>query len=154
MTPTVRSHVDHRERCAVITTDFDHPLDVVWTLFSDPAKLARWWGPPGVPMRVDHHDLRPGGTVDITVTHDDAVIHGRWTIQRVDAPHHLEFTFESDGLEPTRISVALAAVTDTSATMSITARFATDELLQHALDIGFADAVARSCRTATEALDA
>ncbi|MHB1138202.1 MAG: SRPBCC domain-containing protein, partial [Microthrixaceae bacterium] len=67
MNPTVHSRVDPAARSVVITTEFDHPVATVWTLFSDPTKLARWWGPPGLPMTVDRHDLRPGGVVEVTV---------------------------------------------------------------------------------------
>ncbi|MDQ2678449.1 MAG: SRPBCC domain-containing protein [Actinomycetota bacterium] len=148
MKPKVQSHVDHAERAAVLTTDFDHPIEVVWTLFSDPAKLERWWGPPGMPMTVDRHDLRPGGTVEVTVTTDGGVIRGHWTIRAVDAPTHLSFTFESDGLDPTAITVDITATSDASATMAITARFVTDDDLRHALDIGFTEGLARSCASA------
>ena len=65
MTPTVHSHIDADERAVVITTSFDHPVAVVWSLFSDPTRLARWWGPPGMPMTIDHHELRAGGTVEV-----------------------------------------------------------------------------------------
>ncbi len=46
MTSRVQSQVDSAERVAVITTSFDSPVDGVWSLFSGPTKLARWWGPP------------------------------------------------------------------------------------------------------------
>ena len=150
MTPTVLSHVDPVERTAVITTEFDHPVEVVWTLFSDPTKLARWWGPPGMPMTVDRHELRPGGTVVVTVTTDEGSIEGRWSVHTVDAPHRLAFAFESTGLDPTEITVDITATSSTSATMRVTARFATDDRLQHALGIGFHEGLARSCAAAHE----
>jgi len=152
MTPTVLSHVDPVGRTAVITTEFDHPVELVWTLFSDPTKLARWWGPPGMPMTVDRHELRPGGTVVVTVTTDDGSIEGRWSVHTVDAPHRLTFAFESTGLEPTEITVDITARSNTSATMQITARFATDDRLQHALGIGFHEGLARSCAAAHEVI--
>lgn len=154
MTPAVNSHVDTAERTAVITTFFDRPVDVVWTLFSDPTKLARWWGPPGMPTAIDRHDLRPGGSVRLTVTTSDAEIRGRWSIHEVAAPHTLSFTFSSDGLSPTEITVHLEATTDSSTSMTITARFASDDTLRHALDIGFVDGIARSCATAHEVIAA
>ena len=153
MTRTVLSHVDPVGRTAVITTEFDHPVELVWTLFSDPTKLARWWGPPGMPMTVDRHELRPGGTVVVTVTTDDGSIEGRWSVHTVDAPHRLTFAFESTGLEPTEITVDITATSSTSARMQLTARFATDDTLQHALDIGVHEGLARSCAAAHQVVD-
>lgn len=150
MKPAVSSHVDTAERTAVITTSFDHPVEVVWTLFSDPAKLARWWGPPGMPMTVDHHDLRPGGLVEVTVTAGHGEFRGRWDVHEVAAPHRLSFTFSSDGLGPTEISVELEAESHASTTMTLQARFASDDEVRHALDIGFVDGVLRSCTAAHE----
>lgn len=152
MTPAVTSRVDTTERTAVITTAFDHPNDVVWTLFSDPTKLARWWGPPGMPMAIDRHDLRPGGAIELTVTTGDTVIRGRWSIHEVTAPHTLTFTFSSEGLAPTEITVHLSAASDTSTTMRITERFTSDDTMRHALDIGFVKGIVRSCTGAHEVI--
>jgi uncharacterized protein YndB with AHSA1/START domain len=88
--------VNTAERTAVITTAFEASAAATWGLFSDPTKLARWWGPPGVPMTVDHHDLRPGGTVEITAATTQGEVRGHWTIHHVAAPHELAFTFTSD----------------------------------------------------------
>jgi uncharacterized protein YndB with AHSA1/START domain len=154
MTPAVDSWVDNARRAAVITTSFDHPAEVVWSLFADPDKLARWWGPPGAPMTIERHDLRPGGAVELTVTTGGTRIRGRWDIHEVAAPHGLGFTFSSDGLDPTEITVEIGAGSAGSTTLTITARFATDDHWRHALRIGFVDGVARSCTTAHEAIDA
>jgi uncharacterized protein YndB with AHSA1/START domain len=150
MSRAVNSRVDRAERTAVITTTFDHPVDAVWALFSDPTKLARWWGPPGMPMTVDRHDLRPGGSVEVTVSADGEVIRGRWAIHEVAAPHTLSFTFSSDGLDPTEIAVAIRAASDGSTTMTLTARFGSDADLRHAMDIGFVDGLVRSCNAALD----
>lgn len=154
MNPAVRSRVDSADRTAVITTSFEHPVDAVWTLFSDPTKLVRWWGPPGMPMTIDHHDLRPGGSVEVTVSTDGGEIRGRWAIHEVAVPHTLRFTFSSDGLDPTEISVAIDAASDSSTTMTITARFRSDASMRHAMDIGFVDGIVRSCTTALDVVAA
>lgn len=154
MNPAVSSHVDEVRRTAVITTRFEHPVEVVWTLWSDAAKLARWWGPPGMPMTVDHHDLRAGGSVELTVDTPGGTIRGRWSIHAVAAPHALAFTFESDGLDPTEISVEITAASPSSTAMTVTARFASDAAMHHAVEIGFVAGVARSCAQAPSVLDA
>lgn len=148
----VRAEVDPAERRATLITTFERPLDVVWTLWSDPQKLARWWGPPGIPLTVDHHDLRPGGRVEVTAHLPAQVIRARWTVTAVEPPRHLRFTFASDGLEPTEIVVRLEPTSDATTAMTLTAGFATDADLAHALRIGFVDGLTRSCRSAAAAL--
>lgn len=148
MTGRVDATVDPAARIATITTTFERPLADVWSLWSDPDKLARWWGPPGIPMTVDHHDLRPGGRVEVTVRAGSAVIRGQWSVAEVEPPRSLRFTFSSDGLEPTEIEVAIDPVTDTTTAMVVTARFASDVDLDHALAIGFVDGLTRSVRSA------
>ncbi len=154
MTAAVTSRVDAAERSAVITTSFDHPVEVVWTLFSDPGKLARWWGPPGMPMTIERHDLRPGGSVELTVSAGGDEIRARWAIHEVAAPHTLHFTFSSDGLDPTDVTVTIAAASDSSATLTITVRFRSDADMRHAIDIGFVEGVTRSCTTALDVVAA
>jgi uncharacterized protein YndB with AHSA1/START domain len=39
----------------------DAPRERVFEAFSDPARLARWWGPAGFSSTFHEFDLRPGG---------------------------------------------------------------------------------------------
>lgn len=153
MSPRVHSRVNTAERTAVITTTFDAPAVTVWSLFSDPTKLARWWGPPGLPMTVDHHDLRPSGTVEITVSTTQGEVRGHWAIHHVAFPHELTFTFSSDGLDPTEIAVRIDPAPDGSTTMTITARFTSGEAMRHAIHIGFIEGVVRSCDASHAVVD-
>jgi uncharacterized protein YndB with AHSA1/START domain len=40
---------------------FDAPREVLFQAFTDPAQLARWWGPKGFTNTFQEFDLRPGG---------------------------------------------------------------------------------------------
>lgn len=66
----------------------------VWAAWTDPVKLARWWG-PGNPqdMRVADLDVREGGTFHIGFDHDgqDHDVHGVY--QEVLANERLAFTW-------------------------------------------------------------
>lgn len=153
MGPAVHTELDPARRAATITTTFTQSVEAVWTLWSDPAKLARWWGPPGVRLTVDHHDLRPGGRVEVAAHPGTTVIRARWAVHAVEAPHALRFTFTSDGLAATEVDVRIDPVaagtgTGTGTTMVLTARFATDADLARAQEIGFVAGVARSCAAA------
>jgi len=37
------------------------PRELVWEAFTDPAHLARWWGPDGFSTTTSAFDMRPGG---------------------------------------------------------------------------------------------
>lgn len=45
----------------VITRTFAAPLARVWAAWTEPSRLAKWWGPSGFGMEVAKHELRPGG---------------------------------------------------------------------------------------------
>jgi uncharacterized protein YndB with AHSA1/START domain len=45
----------------VITRELDAPRDLVFKAWTEPERLAQWWGPKGVTMVSTKVDLRPGG---------------------------------------------------------------------------------------------
>ncbi|MFG1941898.1 SRPBCC domain-containing protein [Nonomuraea sp. NPDC048826] len=49
------------------------PRATVWSAWTDPAKLARWWVPAPSLCRVDHLEPRPGGAF-VTRLSDDGVV--------------------------------------------------------------------------------
>lgn len=49
------------EPMLVITRTFEAPVALVWKAWSDPAMLARWWGPKGFTAPVINVDFRVGG---------------------------------------------------------------------------------------------
>ncbi len=57
------THVDKdtENLTMTITAAFAAPVEQVWSVWSDPRKLERWWGPPTYPATVVEHDLSPGG---------------------------------------------------------------------------------------------
>jgi uncharacterized protein YndB with AHSA1/START domain len=51
------------EKTLVITRVFDAPRDRVWNAWTDPAQMAKWWGPHGFTNPVFQMDVRPGGAI-------------------------------------------------------------------------------------------
>jgi uncharacterized protein YndB with AHSA1/START domain len=49
------------DREIVTTRVIDAPRERVFDAFSDPDRLARWWGPAGFTSTFHEFDLRPGG---------------------------------------------------------------------------------------------
>jgi uncharacterized protein YndB with AHSA1/START domain len=55
------SEKDSSETTFVIRRTFDAPRDLVWKAYTEPERLAQWWGPKGFTMISTKVDLRPGG---------------------------------------------------------------------------------------------
>jgi uncharacterized protein YndB with AHSA1/START domain len=51
------------EPSMICTRSFDAPLSLVWTVFTTPEHIVRWWGPKSISpvKRVEKLDLRTGG---------------------------------------------------------------------------------------------
>jgi uncharacterized protein YndB with AHSA1/START domain len=52
---------DGSAREIVATRVLDAPRQRVWKVWTDPAHIARWWGPTGFTTTIDEMDVRPGG---------------------------------------------------------------------------------------------
>jgi uncharacterized protein YndB with AHSA1/START domain len=72
---------------------YDHPIDRVWALVTEPAELAHWFPSPEITL-----DLTPGGVVTFSGDPNmpDAVATGR--ILEVEPPRLLAFTWGGDEL--------------------------------------------------------
>ena len=49
------------DREITTTKVFNAPLDVVWTMWTDPEHVAQWWGPRGFTTTIHDMDVRAGG---------------------------------------------------------------------------------------------
>ena len=127
-----------------LTAAFAAPVEQVWSVWSDPRKLERWWGPPTYPATVVEHDLTPGGGVTYFMTGPEGDRHaGWWRVLEVEAPHRLEFEdgFANDAGEPnpdlpttiTRVSLAAA---DGGTTMAIETTFPSLEAMETLVEMG------------------
>lgn len=141
MYPEVHSRTDVTSRTAVIETQFDHPIEIVWTLFADPTKLAAWWGPPGFPLTVHRHKLEAGGIVELAVTTPDGDMIATWNIRQARRPTDLRFTMHGNHLEPSEVTVNLNSTGVQRTAMTITVSFASETALHHAISIGVIDGV-------------
>jgi hypothetical protein len=62
MNSPTRTDEPTQDLCAVVNRrSFEHTPDQVFAAITDPARLARWWGPAGFHNRVASCDLREGG---------------------------------------------------------------------------------------------
>jgi uncharacterized protein YndB with AHSA1/START domain len=49
------------EREIVMSRVFDAPRELVWEAWTNPAHVAKWWGPVGFSTTIETMDVRPGG---------------------------------------------------------------------------------------------
>jgi uncharacterized protein YndB with AHSA1/START domain len=54
-----------------ITREFDAPRELVFRAYSEPDLIARWLGPRGLKMTIDHFDVRAGGGYRYVHTDED-----------------------------------------------------------------------------------
>lgn len=45
----------------IISHAFDAPREILWKAWTEPERLAQWWGPKGFKMLVSKLDFQPGG---------------------------------------------------------------------------------------------
>ncbi|MDB5296917.1 MAG: hypothetical protein JWO31_2900 [Phycisphaerales bacterium] len=57
----VPSHADVADREIVQFREYDAPRDLVYRAWTDPAHLAKWWGPRGFTTTTFSMDVSPGG---------------------------------------------------------------------------------------------
>ena len=82
------------DRVLNLTRRFRAPRSRVWAAFTDPAELARWWGPRGASCRRVEADVRPGGRYRIEMVSGEAnvfVLEGEY--REVRAPERLVYTW-------------------------------------------------------------
>ena len=74
-----------------IVADFAAPLERVWTAYTDPRQIERFWGPPTHPATFTRHDVAPGGRSIYAMTGPEGDSHGGyWEWTAVDAPRSFE----------------------------------------------------------------
>ncbi|HSP33094.1 MAG TPA: SRPBCC domain-containing protein, partial [Thermoanaerobaculia bacterium] len=76
----------------VISRTFEAPRDLVWKAWTEPERMAQWFGPKGVKIVKSNNDLRPGGVYHYGMqTPDGNVMWGKWTYINIAPPQLLVF---------------------------------------------------------------
>jgi uncharacterized protein YndB with AHSA1/START domain len=91
------------------------PREAVFHAFTDPAALAKWFGPEGISVKNVKVDLRPGGAYSMAFNEADGEVHGLSGVYReIAPPQRLVMTWVWDhgdlaGIE-TLVTIELAEV--------------------------------------------
>jgi uncharacterized protein YndB with AHSA1/START domain len=87
------STLAHTTGDLVLSREFQAPRALVWQAWTEPAHLARWWGPHRYMAPRVEIDLRPGGAVRIDMQGPDGqIIPVEGVIEVLRAPEELVFT--------------------------------------------------------------
>jgi uncharacterized protein YndB with AHSA1/START domain len=79
-----------------IERTFATPRELVWRAWTDPKRLARWWGPSAVTNPVCELDVRPGGAFRIVMRLPDGVDYPiRGVFREVVRPERLVMTMDT-----------------------------------------------------------
>ena len=132
------------EREVKIVRTFNAPLSLVWAAWTQPARIAQWWGPRGFTNPVCKWDARPGGRIHVVMRASEEIAK---MIGRADHPMTGEFT----EVKPTeRLAFVSTAKDDAGKPLLealTTVRFAErdgkTEMVLHASAKGFVDIAAR-----------
>ena len=76
----------------VIERTFDAPRALVWQAWTEPERLALWWGPRGCTIRIKKLELRDGGVFHYAMVFSDKnEMWGRFVFRDIAAPERLVF---------------------------------------------------------------
>jgi uncharacterized protein YndB with AHSA1/START domain len=94
MTTRIGGAAEAGERELVITRIFDAPRRLVFKAWTEPDRVARWWGPQGFTTLSCNMDVRPGGAFRVCTRSPEGVEHWKQGVYReIVEPERLVFTF-------------------------------------------------------------
>jgi uncharacterized protein YndB with AHSA1/START domain len=86
------------EREIAITRVFDAPRDLVWTVWTEAAHIAQWWGPEGFTNTIHKMDVKPGGRWEFIMHGPDGVNYpNKVTYLEVQRPERLVYDHGDKG---------------------------------------------------------
>ncbi len=128
----------------IVVADFAAPIERVWSAYSDPRQLERFWGPPGWPATFTSFDHTVGGRATYTMNGPRGeTSSGSWEFLSIDAPKSFEvldsFADENgqplDGFLAQRMSFAFESTAD-GTRMVTTSHFDSVEALEQVVEMG------------------
>ena len=89
-------------RSLVTTRVFASPRELVWTAWTAPEHLARWWGPFGFSTTTQAFEFRPGGAWRFVLHGPDGRdYHNRITFEQIVQPERIRYRHDGgDDVEP------------------------------------------------------
>jgi uncharacterized protein YndB with AHSA1/START domain len=127
-----------------LIADVSASVDRLWSAFTDPRQLERFWGPPGYPATFTHFDLSVGGRARYHMTGPKGdEYHGVWEFLAIDGPRSftaLDSFTDAEGRiltdMPTSRMVFDFEPTDTGARLRNTTFFDSVDALEQVVAMG------------------
>ncbi|HTL51784.1 MAG TPA: SRPBCC domain-containing protein [Planctomycetota bacterium] len=90
MAPGANSRRDAPEVAFTLNRVFNAPRDLIWKCWTEKERLAEWWGPKGMALKVVKLDLRPGGIFLYSMTTPTGQeMFGRFVYREIQAPERM-----------------------------------------------------------------
>ena len=86
------SHEIAQREVFVINRSFDAPIDLVFSMWSDPQHLATWLAPTGSNMTFYKSDIREGGETFYSMMNDQYILYGRTNYLEIKKPTRMVYT--------------------------------------------------------------
>ncbi|MGO4490178.1 SRPBCC family protein [Microbacterium sp. 2RAF4] len=127
-----------------VVADFAAPIERVWSAYSDPRQLERFWGPPGWPATFTAWDHTVGGRAQYSMNGPRGEkSSGSWEFISIDAPNAFEvidsFVDENgtplDGFPAQRMAFAFESTAD-GTRMTTTSHFDSVDALEQVVEMG------------------
>jgi len=127
-----------------LSAEFAAPVERLWTAFTDPRQLERFWGPPGWPATFTAFDLSVGGRADYHMTSPRGEkAGGSWEFLEIDEPKGfsvLDSFVGEDGRPaegmPTMRTVFAFEATASGSKLVNTSYFTSAEALEQVVSMG------------------
>lgn len=86
--PVTAVSTDPEALTMTLEAEFAAPVERLWSVFTDPRQLERFWGPPGWPATFTAFDFAVGALAKYHMTSPQGEkAGGRWEFVAIDAPH-------------------------------------------------------------------
>jgi len=142
--PVTDVTTDTENLTMTVVADFAAPIERVWSAYSDPRQLERFWGPPGWPATFTVWDHTVGGRAVYSMNGPRGEkSSGSWEFVSIDEPHGFEvidsFVDEDgtplDGFPAQRMSFAFESTAD-GTRMVTTSHFDSVDALEQVVEMG------------------
>lgn len=135
-----------------LVAEFDAPPARVWSVWEDPRKLERWWGPPGWPATFTRHDFVEGGESRYYMTGPAGERHfGFWHMVAIDEPARIDFVNglaradgEPDPDIPGMVSAAIFEPAGGGTRMTAISHFVDLPHMEKMLEMGMAEGMTQA----------
>ncbi|QEA28187.1 ATPase [Microbacterium sp. CBA3102] len=142
--PVTDVTTDTENLTMTVVADFAAPIERVWSAYSDPRQLERFWGPPGWPATFTAWDHTVGGRAVYSMNGPRGEkSSGSWEFVSIDEPHGFEvidsFVDEDgtplDGFPAQRMSFAFESTAE-GTRMVTTSHFDSVDALEQVVEMG------------------